>query len=136
MLERHAAGKLRRAFTLEEYRAIIGRLEAVRDGYEKANFNDIKMLKTYGIATFPDGQKYLVKISDPNHLVSNEDLLAAERFVPIEQLYKVIADAHLETKHGKRDTLIKRLREMKIANAGRDTVLLFLSLCETCAVQE
>ena len=40
MLDRHAAGKLRRAFTLEEYNAIIDRLEAVREGLEKPNFKE------------------------------------------------------------------------------------------------
>ena len=59
MLDRHAAGKLRRAFTLEEYNAIIDRLEAVREGLEKPNFNDIKMLKMYSIVSYLDGQKYL-----------------------------------------------------------------------------
>ena len=136
MLERHAAGKLRRAFTLEEYLAIIQRLEGVKNGLEKPNFNDIKMLKTYGIAEYPDGEKYLVRLDkkDVDGLnVHNDDLLHCERFIPIEKLFPLMITAHLETKHGKRDTLMKRLREMKVANAGRDTVLLFLSLCETCA---
>lgn len=138
MLERHAAGKLRRAFTVEEYEAIITRLEAIREGLEKPNFNDIKMLKMYSILSdLESGQKYLVKLGK-NDIgrgmnLANEDLLNSERFIPIEKLYPIILTAHLETKHGKRDTLMKRLREMKIANAGRDTVLLFLSLCETCA---
>ena len=135
MLERHAAGKLRRAFTLEEYTAIINRLEAVREGHERANFNDMKMLKMYSVATYPDGQKFLVKLSKGQNVqtVRNEELLHSERFIPIEQLFKFIITAHVETKHGKRDTLMKRLREMKVANAGRDTVLLFLSLCDSCA---
>ena len=143
MLERHAAGKLRRAFTLEEYNAIITRLEAVREGLEKPNFNDIKMLKMYSIATYPNGEKFLVKLSKkdqkaaasgfhPTSSLSQDELLNAERFIPIEKLFPFIITAHLETKHGKRDTLMKRLREMKVANAGRDTVLLFLSLCDTC----
>ena len=143
MLERHAAGKLRRAFTLEEYNAIIARLEAVREGLEKPNFNDIKMLKMYSIATYPNGEKFLVKLSKkdqkaaasgfhPTSSLSQDELLNAERFIPIEKLFPFIITAHLETKHGKRDTLMKRLREMKVANAGRDTVLLFLSLCDTC----
>ena len=137
MLERHAAGKLRRAFTLEEYQAIIQRLEAVKEGLEKPNFNDVKMLKTYGVAEYPDGEKYLVRLDKKDHNnglnALNEDLLENERFIPIEKLFPIMITAHLETKHGKRDTLMKRLREMKVANAGRDTVLLFLSLCETCA---
>ena len=140
MLERHAAGKLRRAFTLEEYNAIIDRLEAVREGLEKPNFNDIKMLKMYSIVSYSDGQKYLVKLSKKDaaagngniQYLSNEDLTDRERFIPIEKLFPLINMAHLETKHGKRDTLMKRLREMKVANAGRDTVLLFLSLCDLC----
>ena len=135
MLDRHAAGKLRRAFTLEEYNAIIDRLEAVREGLEKPNFNDIKMLKMYSIVSYSDGQKYLVKLSkkDANlQYISNEDLIDRERFIPIEKLFPLINLAHLETKHGKRDTLMKKLREMKVANAGRDTVLLFLSLCDLC----
>lgn len=127
MLERHAAGKLRRAFTYEEYKAIISRLEAVNSGLEKPNFNDIKMLKMYNIANYPDGEKFLVKLKEPG-----QDLLDAERFIPIEKLYSLMLKAHLDTKHGKRDTLMKRLREMKVANAGRDTVLLFLSLCPDC----
>ena len=135
MLERHAAGKLRRAFTLEEYNTIIDRLEAVREGLEKPNFNDIKMLKMYSIVNYTDGLKYLVKLnkSDVNELhLSNEDLVNRERFIPIENLFPLINTAHLETKHGKRDTLMKKLREMKVANAGRDTVLLYLSLCDVC----
>ena len=141
MLERHAAGKLRRAFTLEEYNTIIDRLEAVREGLEKPNFNDIKMLKMYSITTdYTDGLKYLVKLTkkdveNPNHLqssLSNDELIDRERFIPIENLFPLINAAHLETKHGKRDTLMKKLREMKVANAGRDTVLLFLSLCDVC----
>jgi len=139
MLERHAAGKLRRAFTLEEYNAIISRLEAVKEGIEKPNFNDIKMLKMYSIATYPNGEKFLVKLNkNQQHSpggfanLSQDELLNAERFIPIEKLFPFIITAHLETKHGKRDTLMKRLREMKVANAGRDTVLLFLSLCDTC----
>jgi hypothetical protein len=140
MLDRHAAGKLRRAFTLEEYNAIIARLEAVKEGLEKPNFNDIKMLKMYSIATYPNGEKFLVKLSKKDMAASNggianlsqDELLKAERFIPIEKLFPFIITAHLETKHGKRDTLMKRLREMKVANAGRDTVLLFLSLCDTC----
>ena len=135
MLERHAAGKLRRAFTLEEYNTIIDRLEAVREGLEKPNFNDIKMLKMYSIINYTDGLKYLVKLnkSDVNELhLSNEDLVNRERFIPIENLFPLINTAHLETKHGKRDTLMKKLREMKVANAGRDTVLLYLSLCDVC----
>ena len=142
MLDRHAAGKLRRAFTLEEYNAIVSRLEAVKEGREKPNFNDIKMLKMYSIATYPNGEKFLVKLSKKDQAamasnggfsnLSREDLLNAERFIPIEKLFPFMITAHLETKHGKRDTLMKRLREMKVANAGRDTVLLFLSLCDTC----
>ena len=142
MLDRHAAGKLRRAFTLEEYSAIVSRLEAVKEGQEKPNFNDIKMLKMYSIATYPNGEKFLVKLSKKDQAaiasnggfsnLSQEDLLNAERFIPIEKLFPFMITAHLETKHGKRDTLMKRLREMKVANAGRDTVLLFLSLCDTC----
>ena len=143
MLDRHAAGKLRRAFTLEEYNTIVSRLEAVKEGREKPNFNDIKMLKMYSIATYPNGEKFLVKLSKKDQAtmasnggfsfsLSQEDLLNAERFIPIEKLFPFMITAHLETKHGKRDTLMKRLREMKVANAGRDTVLLFLSLCDTC----
>lgn len=137
MLERHAAGRLRRAFTLDEYTAIVNRLEAVREGLEKPNFNDIKMLKMYSIATYPNGEKFLVKLSKRDAAsggagLTNEDLMCAERFIPIEKLFPFIITAHLETKHGKRDTLMKRLREMKVANAGRDTVLLFLSLCDSC----
>jgi hypothetical protein len=133
MLGRHAAGKLRRAFTLEEYHAIISRLEAVKEGIEKPNFNDIKMLKMYSIATYPNGEKFLVKTNkkDPSGL-SETELLNAERFIPIEKLFPFIVTGHMETKHGKRDTLMKRLKEMKVANAGRDTVLLFLSLCDNC----
>jgi hypothetical protein len=133
MLGRHAAGKLRRAFTLEEYHAIISRLEAVKEGIEKPNFNDIKMLKMYSIATYPNGEKFLVKTNkkDPSGL-SETELLNAERFIPIEKLFPFIVTGHIETKHGKRDTLMKRLKEMKVANAGRDTVLLFLSLCDNC----
>jgi hypothetical protein len=44
-LERPAAGKLRWAFTLEEYNIIFDWLKAVHEGLEKPNFNDIKMLK-------------------------------------------------------------------------------------------
>ena len=141
MLERHSAGKLRRAFTLEEYNTIIDRLEAVREGLEKPNFNDIKMLKMYSITTdYTDGLKYLVKLTkkdveNPHHLqsgLSNDELIDRERFIPIENLFPLINTAHLETKHGKRDTLMKKLREMKVANAGRDTVLLYLSLCDVC----
>jgi hypothetical protein len=141
MLERHAAGGLRRAFTLEEYNTIIDRLEAVREGLEEPNFNDIKMLKMYSITTdYTDGLKYLVKLTkkdveNPHHLqssLSNDELIDRERFIPIENLFPLINTAHLETKHGKRDTLMKKLREMKVANAGRDTVLLFLSLCDVC----
>ena len=130
MLDRHAAGKLRRAFTLEEYNAIVSRLEAVKEGREKPNFNDIKMLKMYSIATYPNGEKFLVKLSKKDQAamasnggfsnLSREDLLNAERFIPIEKLFPFMITAHLETKHGKRDTLMKRLREMKVANAGRD----------------
>ena len=137
MLDRHAQGKLRRAFTLEEYTAIINRLEAVKEGLQKPNFNDLKMLKMYNIATYPSGEKFLVKLSKNDiglgYNIPNEDLLNYERFIAIEKLFAFIITAHLETKHGKRDTLMKRLREMKVANAGRDTVLLFLSLCDTCA---
>jgi len=134
MLQRHAQGKLRRAFTLEEYTAVINRLEAVKNGLQKPNFNDLRMLKMYSIATYPNGEKFLVKLpsknfnTDPN----DQELLNYERFIAIEKLFAFIVTAHLETKHGKRDTLMKRLREMKVANAGRDTVLLFLSLCDAC----
>ena len=141
MLDRHAAGKLRRAFTLEEYNAIIDRLEAVREGLEKPNFNDIKMLKMYSIVSYSDGQKYLVKLNKKDisgnlQYLSNADLIDRERFIPIEKLFPLINAAHLETKHGKRDTLMKKLREMKVANAGRDTVLLFLSLCDLCVREQ
>ena len=92
MLERHAAGKLRRAFTLEEYNAIISRLEAVKEGIEKPNFNDIKMLKMYSIATYPNGEKFLVKLNkNQQHSpggfanLSQDELLNAERFIPIEK---------------------------------------------------
>ena len=141
MLHRHAQGKLRRAFTLEEYTAIITRLEAVKNGLAKPNFNDLKMLKMYSIATYPNGEKYLVKLppaAAKNQLqfnIPNEELLNYERFIAIEKLFAFIITAHLETKHGKRDTLMKRLREMKVANAGRDTVLLFLSLCDACVAR-
>ena len=148
MLHRHAQGKLRRAFTLEEYTAVITRLEAVKNGLQKPNFNDLRMLKMYSIATYPNGEKFLVKLpsqasssklassskndNDYNTDPYNQELLNYERFIAIEKLFAFIVTAHLETKHGKRDTLMKRLREMKVANAGRDTVLLFLSLCDAC----
>jgi hypothetical protein len=44
-LERPADGKLRWAFTPEEYNLIFDWLKAVHEGLEKPNFNDIKMLK-------------------------------------------------------------------------------------------
>jgi hypothetical protein len=135
LLQRHAAGKLRRAFTNDEYLAIVDRLEAVRQGLQRPNFNDVKMLKMYSV--LHEGQdKYLVKLEKRHNNdglnVANEDLSEAERFISIEKLYPLILSAHLETRHGKRDTLMKRLREMRVANAGRDTVLLFLSLCPSC----
>ena len=95
----------------------------------------------YSITTdYTDGLKYLVKLTkkdveNPHHLqssLSNDELIDRERFIPIENLFPLINTAHLETKHGKRDTLMKKLREMKVANAGRDTVLQFLSLCDVC----
>ena len=132
MLDRHAAGKLRRAFTSDEYSTIVNRLELVKSGREKPNFNDMKMLRMYSIATYKDGSKYLVKPPASGSVETEAELLEAEKFLPIEKLYPLMSEAHLDTNHGKRDTLMRRLREMKIANAGRDTVLLFLSLCDQC----
>ena len=60
MFKRRAAGKLRRANTLEEYNIIIDQIESVREGLEKPNFNNIKMLNMYRITNYFEGLKYLL----------------------------------------------------------------------------
>ena len=60
MFKRRAAGKLRRANTLEEYNIIIDQIESVREGLEKPNFKNIKMLNMYCITNGFKGLNYLL----------------------------------------------------------------------------
>ncbi|CAH1644125.1 unnamed protein product [Spodoptera littoralis] len=84
---------------------------------------DYRRLKKFEIIETPDGEK----------LFSARALGDKKRqmFVPIDEVYDIIAEYHLRLNHGGRSRMMVELKR-KYRNVTAESVLVYLSMCATC----
>ena len=99
-------------------------LKLPRTAPQKKTLNDYKLLKRYDVVDIAHFQKLIVCGSDP-----------VRYFVPLEDLFNVINEAHIACGHGGEKRMEKELQK-KYANVTRQQIKVFLSMCENCTLKK
>lgn len=108
--------------TNEKYQKILNKLtEAQKNPLAKSS-SLYRKLKRYQILKVAGVKKLIEKTENENF----------KYYVPAEDLFDVIQRAHEGCGHGGRDRVLKET-SLKYANVTRESISLFLSMCETCA---
>ena len=85
-------------------------------------------MKRYDVVDIANFQKLIVCGSDP-----------VRYFVPLEDLFNVINEAHIACGHGgekRMEKELKKKKKKKKANVTRQQIKVFLSMCENCTLKK
>lgn len=106
----------------EKYCWLIERIKYAKTAVKKTPA-DYRRLKKFEIIETPDGEK----------LYSARALGDKRRqmFVPIDEVYDIIAEYHIKLNHGGRSRMMVELKR-KYRNVTAESVLVYLSMCATC----
>ena len=90
-------------YTSESIKDMIEKIKGLKDGTPKKTPNDYKLLKPYDVVDIAHFQKLIVCGSDP-----------VRYFVPLEDLFNVINEAHIACGHGGEKRMEKELKKKYI----------------------
>ena len=85
-------------YTSESIKDMIEKIKRLKDGTQKKTPNDYKLLKRYDVVDIAHCQRLIVCGSDP-----------VWYFVPLEDLFNVINEAHIACGHGGEKRMEKEL---------------------------
>lgn len=101
------------------YTELLGRLRRVKNrGLCTGNTADYSLIKRYN-----------VKKIDSEYRIINRK--TGNIMVYVDEMYDIIKEAHLATKHGGRDMMMSKLK-LKYGNITTEMVVLFLEVCQLC----
>ena len=105
-----------------ELQDLIDKIKGFETGtLKKTHSNDYRIIKRYQIVVSDEGRE---------ELFLRQGML---KCVPLEDMFSVVRDVHLETKHGSRDKVRQRIKERGLASISRHVVELYLySACPEC----
>lgn len=85
--------------------------------------NDYRIIKKYDIVEMSDVERLIVpKMNESDQI---------KCYVYNEELFGILHETHLSIGHGRRDRMEHQLHH-KYENITRETVMLYLNLCESC----
>lgn len=108
--------------TSEKYRRIIQDLTDAQKNPLSKTSTQYRQLKKYDLLEVAGVKKLIAKSQDKEKFLY---------YVPAEELFDVIKRAHEACGHGGRDRVFKEAG-LEYANVTRQSICLFLSMCETC----
>lgn len=106
----------------ERYMKVVKELKAAKCKVKKTPV-DYRRIKQYDVINTPDGDRLIVKQKPGDKNV--------QMYVYKEEIYDIIQDAHLKSKHGGRSKIINMLRPL-YKNITNVSVRAYLHLCGKC----
>lgn len=106
------------AMTREVYNSILAEVEHAKSALKKTPVHH-RRLKRFNV----------LKICETKILVSRSE--PQKYYLPVEEIFDVIEDAHVALGHGGRDR-VKNETSKKYANVTTEMINVFLSTCESC----
>lgn len=119
----HNGGRYK-VITQKQYEEIMEELSEARTNYNRKTSSQYRELKRFEVLQIAGIKKLIAKRAN----VKDENF---KFYVTAEKLYDVIEAAHEASGHGGRDRVVKET-SLKYANVTRESIRLFLSMCETC----
>lgn len=122
------SGKNSRSLSSEEYQQIIARLLEIENARKEnrrgiLTVKDCNLMRSYEVAVLREQEYHYLK-------KRGTDL----RVVPVNEIYDILKSAHMDTGHGGRDTMRKRI-STRFHNITIAHISVFISLCEECQLK-
>lgn len=106
----------------EKYHWLIEKMKAAKTTQKKTPA-DYRRLKKFEIVETPDGEKlFAVPVPGDDR---------RQMYVPMDEMYDIIAQYHLKLNHGGRSRMMVELKR-KYRNITAECVLVYLSMCASC----
>ena len=115
-------GKNSRMLTKEHYVATVLRLKQLEKPGEQRTLTDNNLMRRFALLRVESGNNIVEKLVKPG---------TSNLFIPIEDLFDKIHDAHIEKGHPGRDIMQKYLAT-KYANVNTEHIDIYRSFCEKC----
>lgn len=107
----------------DKYNWLIEKIKAAKTAARKTPA-DYRRLKKYEIVESPDGEQlFAAPVPGDNR---------RQKFVPMEEMYEIIAECHLKLNHGGRSRMMVELKR-KYRNITTESVIVYLSMCVSCS---
>ena len=119
-------GKNSHMLTKENYVATVSRLKQLEKPGEQRTLTDNNLMRRFALLHVASGNNIIEKLVKPG---------TSNLFVPIEEFFNKIHDAHIEKGHPGRDIMQKYLAT-KYANVTTEQINIYRSFCETCALKK
>ena len=124
LLQMRAVKSKSLVLTKEEYDSLLVEVRQASTALKKTS-RQYYLLHRYELLQCEGGDKLICKRSEQSSNI--------QHFVHLDDLYGVIMAAHLATKHGGRDKMLKVLEHH--ANVTRECIDLFKSFCQHCQLK-
>lgn len=106
----------------EKYNWLIEKIKAAKASTRKTPA-DYRRLKKYEIVETPDGDKlFAVPVAGDDR---------RQMYVPMDEMYDIIAEYHVKLKHGGRSRMMVELKR-KYRNITTESVTVYLQMCAGC----
>lgn len=109
-----------------KYNELVSRVKAAKTKIRGKIPQEYKLLKRYDIVTVGDVHKLIYPI--------NESSATIKYYIHNDEIYNTIHEVHISISHGGRNRMQKELQS-KYKNITRESIMLYLNLCETCQRQ-
>lgn len=105
-----------------KYDELVLHLKELKESKKTKVPNDYKLIKKYDIFKACGAERLVVPINEANHI---------KYYVQNEELFHILHETHLSIGHGGRSRMEHKLNS-KYKNITRETIMLYLNLCEFC----
>lgn len=105
----------------DRYHRLLEQIKSAKTNYPKTPA-DFRRMKRFEIVDTPDGERIFMaeKIGETRQM-----------YIPVEEMYDVIRDYHLQLNHGGRSRMMVEIKK-KYRNITAQSVLLYISMCKGC----
>ena len=124
--EQSKKGKNSRMLSKFHFESTIERLKQLENVSEQRTLTDYNLMRRFALLRFETGGVITEKLVKP---------ATSLRFIPSEELFGIIHEAHLEKGHAGRDIMQKCLGN-KYANVTVDHINIYRSFCEKCSLKK
>ena len=126
MTEQSKKGKNSRLLTRDHYESTVNRLKQLENVLETRTLADYNLMRRFSLLRVESNGVIFEKLVKPGTNL---------RFVPFEEMFHIIHEAHIEKGHGGRDIMLKHL-STKFANVTTDHINVYRSFCEKCGLKK